>query len=543
MRRATGALPLLLLLAGCSNPFASRPADYEPGIRTEQLRDIDPLPLAAPPPGTPEPDPLAAARARFEGLERVSLSLEECRAAVLANNLELRVALIEPTIANEALSEEEAAFEAAFSLRSNYQKTDTPTASTIDSAQQDSFFIEPGVTIPLRTGGSARISLPISRSETNNQFSTLNPAYSTDLQFSLSHELLRNAGRRAQTHGLRIATYGLGQAQARARLEAIRQLAAADRVYWRLFQAQRELEVRQRQFELAQALYERAQRLVEAGAVAEIEVVRSEAGIASALEAILIAQNVVLARQRELKELLHLPGLEVETRTAIDLGSLPDPVRYEIDPASLASHAVATRAEMMELELQLAIDASSIELAENQTLPLLTLDYTYRINGLGRSLGDSLEVLRDNDFEDWSLGLNASIPIGNEGARARLRRAILTRLQRLSTREARAQAIRREVLAVADDIETGWQRILAARQSVVLNARAYQAEENQFRAGLSTSTDVLDAATRLADAQSQEITAVTDYQISQVDLAFATGTVLGSARVRWDPVDPIVDRP
>ncbi|MEC9372657.1 MAG: hypothetical protein VYC34_02395, partial [Planctomycetota bacterium] len=29
-----------------------------------------------------------------------------------------------------------------------------------------------------------------------------------------------------------------------------------------------------------------------------------------------------------------------------------------------------------------------------------------------------------------------------------------------------------------------------------------------------------------------------DYQISQVDLAFATGTILGASRVSWDPLDP-----
>jgi hypothetical protein len=34
-----------------------------------------------------------------------------------------------------------------------------------------------------------------------------------------------------------------------------------------------------------------------------------------------------------------------------------------------------------------------------------------------------------------------------------------------------------------------------------------------------------------------EIRALADYQISQVDLAFATGTVLGATKVSWEPVD------
>ena len=60
-------------------------------------------------------------------------------------------------------------------------------------------------------------------------------------------------------------------------------------------------------------------------------------------------------------------------------------------------------------------------------------------------------------------------------------------------------------------------------------------ETRQFDLGLRTSTDVLDAQTRLADARLSEIAAVTEYQIAQVDIAFATGTVLGASRVVWEP--------
>ena len=33
-----------------------------------------------------------------------------------------------------------------------------------------------------------------------------------------------------------------------------------------------------------------------------------------------------------------------------------------------------------------------------------------------------------------------------------------------------------------------------------------------------------------------EITSLTAYQISQVDIAFATGMTLGASRVNWDPM-------
>ena len=69
----------------------------------------------------------------------------------------------------------------------------------------------------------------------------------------------------------------------------------------------------------------------------------------------------------------------------------------------------------------------------------------------------------------------------------------------------------------------------------MLAARVVDAETRQFNQGLRTSTDVLDAQTRLADAQSSEISAITDYQIAQVDIAFASGNLLGAAGVSLRP--------
>ncbi|MHC4216599.1 MAG: TolC family protein, partial [Planctomycetota bacterium] len=77
-----------------------------------------------------------------------------------------------------------------------------------------------------------------------------------------------------------------------------------------------------------------------------------------------------------------------------------------------------------------------------------------------------------------------------------------------------------------------------ARQNVLLQERLFKAEQRQFELGLRTSTDVLDAQTKFAEAQSSEILALGQYQISQVDLAFATGTLLGAAKVQWQPIVP-----
>ena len=530
-------------LPGCGgSPFAHMDEDYGRVLPVERLRSIEAVDYAE-----YEGETLAEAAGRepvaftrFDGMEKVSLPLERVRVETLANNLDLGAQLVAPAAAEARLTQEEAAFEGVFTLSGRYDEIDNAVASELSNAQAENINVVPGVRIPLRTGGTASVQLPMNRNKNNNEFTTLNPAYSSDLEFSISQPLLRNAGRRASTFGIRVASYDRQISEAQTKLEAIRQLAAADRSYWRLYAARGELDVRQQQYELAVAQLERANRLFEQGRAAEVERIRSQSGVADSLEGIIVAENEVLRQQRELKRIMNAEGLGIKTDTLIETESAPDPVRYLFDTDELIAQALDTRMEMLELELQLARDAATIEFNENQALPLVTLDYTYRINGLGSSLGRATEVMVENEFEGWSLGLNAEVPIGNQEAKSRVRASILDRLQRLRTREARAQAISQEVLDAIDTLDSAWQRVLAARQSVILNTRLLEAEQRQFNVGRSTSTDVLDASSLLGTAQSSEVRALSDYQIAQVDLAFASGTLLGAARVDWDPV-PVDD--
>ena len=537
------AIAGVAFVAGCTNPIGRSAMDTDQRVSLARLRTVQTLPTAVRTATAPEGggDPVARgqeARDRFAALERVELSLEDARAATLENNLSLRATLVSPTIAEENLSAEEGAFNAVFTLGSSYAFRDDATATALASGESESGSITPGLRIPLRTGGEATIRVPVGRSETDNQFATLNPAVSADLELSLSHNLLRGAGRRATTHQIRLADYNLQISQAQAKLEVVRQLAAVERAYWRLYAAIRVVEVREQQYELAVEQLNRADRRFEAGTIPEVDVIRGRSGAADRVSEIIAAQNAVTLAQRELKQIVNIAGLGVDTPTAIEPVSPPDPIEYIFDPEQLVAAAVENRAELLELEIQLARDAAQVAFAKNQSLPLLALSYTYRINGLAGTAGDAFEVLEDNNFEDFEVGLNAEIPLGNEQRRSQLAAAILTRLQRLSTRDARRQAIEREVYDAMDNLGSSWQRILAGQQAVLLNARTLDAERRQFDVGRSTSTDVLDVDTRLAESRLAEIQAVVDYQIAQVDLAFATGTMLGASRVTWEPVDP-----
>ncbi|MEY3142969.1 MAG: hypothetical protein RLY21_1462 [Planctomycetota bacterium] len=539
------AQPLLLatavLLAGTMPACRTGIFDNEnskwrvPESQLRQIDSVDPAARSTTPPVTLEDaakKTLSEVTVPVMPADAVSLTLAEVRSSVLANNLDLRTKLVDPAIARANLSAEEAKFENVFFA--SYDRSNNSVFADLATGQPaETEAFDAGLRVPLATGGDINLSAPLTRTGDGFNFGTPGDDWLAALNFSMSQPLLRGAGVDANTHSIRVAAWQGQIADARTKLEAIRVLANAEKAYWNVYSAYRELGVRRAQYEVAVRQLERAKRLVAAGDAPEIEVVRAESGIGRTLEQIIVADSNLRIRQRALKRLMNREDLPVSQATPLKPASDPNPVSLTLDGNSLAEEAVANRMEMLELELQLAIDQSEIGFRRNAALPLFVLDYGYNLQGTGTDFHDAYGSLGNADSFD--VGLRAEIPLGNEVAESRVNAAILQRVQRLGTREARRQAIRTEVFDALDAITQSWQRILAARLESVLAARTLAAEERQFDVGERTSTDVLEASASLADAQSREVAALASYQIALVDLAFATGNSLGAARIRWEP--------
>lgn len=543
IHRTIIAVVLAALLSGC-DAYLPGPGYEDVKIPEEKLRRIETLELEEAESSDVEP-----VEANEPPPAELELSLEECRAMALTNNLQLKAALIDPTIAAERLSEEEAKFEASFFANATLTKWEQPSGRVVrlddgtflpvvESSQTEQTNAGLGVQVPLRTGGTVTFDLADIRYNTIGGDPNYNPSFENRFSVSLSQPLLRNAGRWANMHSIRVAGYNRQASDARAKLEVITILAAVDRVYWRLYAARRELDVREQQYELARAQLEQVRRFVNAGERSQVEVIRAEAGVAQQLEAIIVAENNLRDRERELKRVVKRAGLDMQTPTTLVPLSEPDPILYEMQRSQLVEMAMDSRMELLELQLQLLSDASAVDYMRNQALPLATLDYSYNINATGFARSDSYDLLYTSDFTGHRLAAQMVIPIGNQAAKSRVRQTVYQRRQRMATRNDRELLIEVEVLNAIDQVEANWQRILAARQNVILQGRLYEAERRQFELGARTSTDVLDAQTSFANAQSAEIAALAEYQIALVDLSYATGTILGAARIQWEPVVP-----
>ncbi len=522
------------VLSGCQNElFQDAETPYTaPSKRLHEVGTFNPVKESSEVPETlqqVEKNLAADKLPKQEANPTRKLSLAECRSAALERNLDLKVQLYLPAIARSQVSQEEAKFEAA--VTANYQKQSNnlvgndPASGLLATDQ-----LTTGLMMPLATGGTFTPQVLATENDPSVAAATGTDNWQSGLAFSISQPLLRGAGIETNTASIRVAKLNSQIADARTKLESIRLLANVDRSYWNVYAAARELDVRQQQYQLALAQLERARRRVSAGDAAQIEVIRAESGLGSTIENIIVSDNRLRLRQRDLKRLINDPELNMDSPTYVITTTDPRPLGLKFDPEKLAQQAVENRMEMLELELQLAIDATNVDLARNAALPLFTVDYQYNVQGTSDDFSKSWNLGNDDGY---TFSANAKIPLGNEAAKNKIQQAVLNRLQRMATRDLRRQTIRQELFNAMDNLQNSWRRILAARLETALAGRTYEGEKRQFDLGIRTSTDVLDAASRLGDAQSKEVTALAGWQISLVDLAFATGTQLGQAQINW----------
>jgi outer membrane protein TolC len=131
--------------------------------------------------------------------------------------------------------------------------------------------------------------------------------------------------------------------------------------------------------------------------------------------------------------------------------------------------------------------------------------------------GSVLGQLFNSDYPTWAVGVSVSYPIGQSTDQANYARTRIEHTQseqRLKSAEARAI---QQVRDAAWKIEMNAKRIETARASRALAEQRLDAERKRFEVGMSTSFLVIQAQRDLAQAATNELSAVLAYDLSLVD--------------------------
>ncbi len=477
---------------------------------------------------------------------RLPLSLEDAIHIALERNLGLIVRRYNEKENRLNLSGAHGIYDLLGTADLNAFDETTPSASNLDGAdiqttegQSWNF----GLSRLLATGASVSLDFDTSRRETNSTFSTLNPSYRSDFDLSIRQPLLKGLGKRITERNILVAQTNLEITRESFSQQVSSTIQQVVNAYWALVGNRNGLTVAERSLSLAEQLHEQNKIRVEVGTLAPLELVQSEAGIATRKEAIIRQRAAVGDAEDTLRQLLNLDRTSlwdtaIETTTEAGV-----PERTVVNLEAAIEAALQDRPELTSQRLALDNLEVDVEYFDNQRLPQLDFTARYGFNGLGGPVterdfftgeilfqapgdyGDALSQITDGEFAGWSVGLNLSYPFQNRTAEAQSARAeVVLERGRAELRELELQVVT-EVRRAARALETSGQQIDSAAVSRRLAERNLEAEQKRYDNGLSTSYRVLEIQRDLTDAEIREIAAVYGYQTALAELQRATASL------------------
>ena len=474
---------------------------------------------------------------------RLELSLEDAIEIALQSNLGLVVQRYNDADSRLDLAQSFGLYDLTATAELSTLSESSPSVSSLGGADvttDDGQTWNFGLSQLIMTGGSLGFAFNNTESDSNSIFATVNPSYRSDVDFTFTQPLLRDFGKRLTERGIEIARTNLEISRETFSQQVSNSIQEVVNSYWSLVGAKAQLTVAQRSLELAQQLHDQNKVRVEVGTLAPLELVQSEAGIATRQEEIIRARAAVADAEDVVRQLLNLDRdtyWDAEIRTT----SEAETARRSVVLEEAISTALEARPEVVSKRLAFDNLTLDSEFFRNQKLPQLDLSARYGFNGLGGPVTerdfitqeilfqapggytDALDQLVDGEFEGWRVALNLTYPIQNRTAEAQFAKAeVAVDRATAELRDLELQIVT-EVRKAVRGLETSVQQIDSARVSLRLQQRTLEAEQKRYDNGMSTSYRVLEIQRDLVDAANREVTAVTGYRTALAEFMRATG--------------------
>jgi len=470
----------------------------------------------------------------------MSITIRECIARALQNNLDIQIQRLNPSIQSWGVVLAQSTFDPALKGSATYADSVSPAAIHYLSGVSEvttttpvrAVSLNPSVSLggPFVSGATYDLSAsPFGSGGSLNS----NFVYSGTTAFSVTQPLLKNFGFGVNTASIRIARKSQEIAIQNFILQVINSVSAVENAYYELVFAIEDCKAKQEDLALAKQLLDETRRKVQIGVSSPLDVTTAESGVASREQAIILAQRTILDNENALKLLISQNVREFRdvSFTPVDY---PVVEMVETDVARSIRTALDMRPDYLAAKNSVEKQNIQVKYDSNQLWPEIDLSGSYGWNGIGGSIEDWASNIGSRQFPVWSAGMSVTIPLGNRQARANYHAAFLQAEQLLLQLKQLEQQIVVAVDNAAGHVQTNLKSVEAASVARRLAEESYQAERTKLQTGTSTTLNVLTQESALADARSAEIRARANYMESLVALAQAEGTTLQKDDITLD---------
>lgn len=484
------------------------------------------LACAHPAAAAPEP-PGAPAHA-------VVMSLQDCLKAALQNNPDIEIQAINVIIAQKEVAAEDAAFDPDFSAILSLGDSRRPTASIVTGNRRETAELSFGYGKSTRTGDEFGISLSQIKQDTNSAFSSLNPSFTLDLGFDYTHRLGRGSGREVALSRLRAAAVSREMSELDLKNEIMNIAYRVESAYWSLVYAQEALEVRKDSLALADKTLEQTRAMVDAGALAQSQILLVETERAQREESVIAARGAVSRALLNLKLVMNAAGNPALWDAHIVPGG-PAAGIADFEPLPFEQgleRALRNRPDYLGAMQGLEIRRIVTRTAQDALRPSINLVTSLDYGGLKDTYTGSVQDISSLQYPSWSMGLWLDLPLGRRQARARLEQTRGDQRKAELAIEKARQGIAVDIADAAVGLDTARNRAQAAAVSREYAEKRLAEEVEKLTLGIATTHDVLEYQQDLAEARLNETQAAIDCNRAVLEYHYALGTLLEVNRIQ-----------
>ncbi len=249
-----------------------------------------------------------------------------------------------------------------------------------------------------------------------------NPQYFSYVQFGATQPVLQGLGVNVTMAPIRIAAAEAERTDWKFKQEMLALVRSVETAYWTLYAEQQNLRSLDESLPLFREIVRVREEQARGVSGTETEVARATSEYLLYEQRRLDVRSNIAEQQLVIRNLLGLSPSDGRYLTLVALPVTSPPFQTVGDAINTA---VNQRPDVLRQRIAVYVAQQERVLARDSLRPKLDFNAFWRINGLGEDLGESLEVVGENDFHDWQLGFFLQVPLGRRQGRANVREAEL----------------------------------------------------------------------------------------------------------------------
>ncbi|MCC7204508.1 MAG: TolC family protein [Phycisphaeraceae bacterium] len=470
---------------------------------------------------------------------RVAITLQKAIELAVKNSYDVQVAELAPAANMTLVTQAEAVFDAVFFSNFDYSHLDTPgsprdviLSGTVDGdVWSDRAALSTGIRKPLTSGGSIRAQTDFNYSLLIPPSVNWNPTFGTSVLVGLTQPILRNFGRDIATAPVQLAVNTQRASVQDLHNTLLDTALETETRFWDLVQARQQLLI---QIRLLERTVEDRDRLEkrEQFDVSPVRITEANSFVELRRADVIRARNQVRVASDRLKAIINSPEMPVSGEALLLPTDMPADLPLSFSLLDAVTTALQRRPDVRKSLLAIEDASTRQRVADNARLPQLDLSLALRYNGLSPDgVYQSYQVLDDGRYIDYLASIQFEMPIGNRKAEAGYEQR---RIERRAAVIAYQRTVQLSIVSVKESLRnllTAYELIGATRAARRAAADSLRAIEEQERAGVALTPEFLldlKLATqqRVADAETQEIQALTTYNQAIAAFYRTTGTLL-----------------